>query len=236
MNRTVVLYTVLLGDYDDLKEHGHPKHLSFCFTDRPSFETQSWTLVPCDFRIRSVDERIRLARYYKTQPHRILPRHTHSVWADSSMQLNGPVEPMIDCLGKRGIATFKYPDIYGRRECAFDEARACISRGKDASDIIVRQMQRYIDERFPEHYGLAETTLMVREDSAAVAALNDTWWREIRRGSRRDQLSFDYSCWRRRMSYSWLPGCRLRNPLATYVPHTAQLYFGRPYSSMELTL
>jgi hypothetical protein len=236
MNRTVVLYTALLGDYDNLKEHGHPQHLSFCFTDQTSLVTRSWTLVPCKFRLRSLDERIRAARYYKTHPHLVLPSHTYSVWVDSSMQLCGPIEPMLDCLGERGVATFKYPDLYGRRECAFDEGLACINRGKDASDIILRQMQGYRDERFPERYGLAETTLMVRKNSEAVAVLNGTWWREICRGSRRDQLSFDYSCWRRKIPYSWLPGYRLENPFAKYVAHKTQVYSGRSYSSIEPTL
>jgi len=229
----IVLYTALLGDYDDLKEHGHPPELSFCFTDRPCLMTKSWTLVPCEQRPLSVDDRIRTARFYKTQPHRVLPPHRISLWTDASMRINEPLELVVNFLRGRSIATFKYPDIYGSRTCAFDEALACLRRGKDASDIIQGQMQRYREEGLPINFGLAETTMMVRENTTALARLNDTWWGEICRGSRRDQLSFDYCCWRHGLEYAWLPGYRLKNPFATYVRHKTQVYPGHSYSSED---
>jgi hypothetical protein len=229
-----ILYTALLGDYDELKEHQHPRELSFCFTNLKGIKSDSWTLVPCDIRFRSIDERIRTARYFKTQPHRVLPPHRHSIWIDASMQISGAIEVAVSYLNSHGMATFKYPDIYGTRTCAYDEANACIQRGKDASNIIDDQMRRYREEGFPVNFGLAETTIVVRENTKRVARFNDAWWGEIVSGSRRDQLSFDYSCWNEGIKYNWLPGHRLQNRFAKYIQHKERLYSGSPYTTIDI--
>ena len=150
------------------------------------------------------------------------------------MQISGAIEVALSYLNSHGIATFKYPDIYGKRTCAYDEASACIQRGKDASDTINSQMRRYREEGFPANYGLAETTIVVRENTVRVARFNDAWWSEIAGGSRRDQLSFDYSCWRQGVKYNWLPGHRLQNCFARYIQHKERLYSGCPYTTINV--
>jgi hypothetical protein len=230
-----ILYTALLGDYDELKEHEHPREWSFCFTDLKGIKSESWTLVSWNVPFDSIDERIRTARFFKTQPHLVLPPHQYSIWIDASMQILGQIGVAVSYLNSHRMATFKYPDIYGKRICAYDEASACIQRGKDASDVINSQMHRYREEGFPVNYGLAETTILVRENTKRVAQFNDAWWHEITRGSRRDQLSFDYSCWRQGVKYNWLPGHRLQNCFAKYIQHKERLYSGCPYTTFSMT-
>lgn len=229
--RSIILYTAILGDYDDIKEHNHPRDASFCFTNQRNLVSSSWTMIFCDTEFHSIDERIRAARFYKALSHLVLPAHRFSIWIDASMQINGPIERTINSLDSRRIATFKYPDIYGPRSCAYDEAIACIRRGKDATEVIQSQMQRYRAEGFPSNRGLAETTIIARECTEDISRFNEAWWAEIQCGSRRDQLSFDYTCWRVGIGYAWLPGYRLRNPFATYAPHKEQLYPGIPWSA-----
>jgi hypothetical protein len=149
-----VLYTALFGDYDDLAEHVYPRESSFCFTDCGALKSKSWTVIVCQFRDKSADKRIRAARYFKTHPHSVLPAHNTSIWTDASMHFVSSIEKMVSFLGPYDMATFQYPDIYGTRTCAYDEAKACMQRGKDAADIIAEQMARYKSEGYPTNWGL----------------------------------------------------------------------------------
>lgn len=225
-----LLYTALIGPYDTLKEHSHHRSLSFCFTDQVNIKSSSWTIIPCKSPQDTVDGRIRTARYYKALAHRFLPPHDVSVWVDASIHVV-EITTARNWLYREDMATFRYPDTYGPRDCAYDEANACINRGKDAQDIIVGQMNRYVTAGFPRNAGLVETTVLARRNTASVREFNEAWWREISGGSRRDQLSFNYCCWRLGLSYACLPGHRLCNPFGKYAPHRQSIYLGSPYTT-----
>ena len=57
-------------------------------------------------------------------------------------------------------------------------------------------------ERF---FGLVEAPVILRRHTAAIRALNEAWWAELVRGSRRDQLSFNYVAWKLGLSHAKFP-------------------------------
>ncbi|MEO8602136.1 MAG: hypothetical protein ABI629_06140 [bacterium] len=63
---------------------------------------------------------------------------------------------------------------------------------------------------------------MLRRHSDTVAAFNEAWWDEICRGSRRDQLSFDYTARKLGLRYGHLPGTIADNPLFQRRPHVTE--------------
>lgn len=231
---STILYTALLGNYDELKSHIHPKQNSFCFTDNLDIFSDSWTLIAINNKPKSLDERIRMSRKIKTHPHNLLPNHSISIWVDASMQLNENYKDLIKYIEFEDLATFKYPSIWGARECAYEEAISCIQRGKDAEDIIKKQMGRYRNCKYPINNGLVETSILVRKNSKEVRLFNENWWQEISNGSRRDQLSFNYCCWRLNLKYCCIPGHRLQNPFANYIKHKELIYSGYPVTSKEI--
>lgn len=107
---------------------------------------------------------------------------------------------LIDEVREHGaaIGVFRHPD----RRCIYVEAARCISMSKDDPALIIRQMERYRREGYPPDNGLAECNVIVRHHSdALVQKVMSDWWREIRKGSRRDQLSFNYVIWKNAFKY-----------------------------------
>ena len=69
--------------------------------------------------------------------------------------------------------------------------------GKDKSEITKPQMERYKKEGFPEEYGLLQSNIMLRKhNNADCIKLMEDWFKELKNGSHRDQLSFNYVSWK----------------------------------------
>jgi hypothetical protein len=220
-----VVYTAVLGGYDQLyRPLSTDASIRFvCFTDTPEAVPSPWTAIavaPVD----DVDQRIRRARFIKTHPHRLLGGHEISVWIDANLELVADARELVSAMREHDIATFAYPSTYGLRDCAYQEARACIARGKDFVPVIEEQVARYRGFGYPEHNGLAETSIVVRRNTPATARSNELWWREIAGGSRRDQVSFNYALWRCGMRYDIIPGSRRESPFTRFHPHRKAIY------------
>lgn len=196
----VVIYTAIMGGYDTLKQ---PKvNVScrmVCFTDS-DVEGGAWEVVKVE---RKIDDPCREARWYKTHAHELFPDADVTIWIDGSKAMKVDLSEMVDTLlDKASIAM--YP--HSKRDCIYEEANACIKFEKDGQKTIERQVNRYRSEGYPEGNGLVETPVIVRRNSNEVATLCEMWWNEIRHGSRRDQLSFDYCRWFTEFEVSYIPG------------------------------
>lgn len=137
--------------------------------------------------------------FYKT----ITPdfeKYDYSIWMDGNTKLKVEPEYLIDkFLKDSSIACLKHPD----RDCIYEEAKICQILNLDKEDIIEEQMNRYRDSGFPEHNGLSCTTYILRKHTNKVEEFNLLWWSEICKGSRRDQLSFDYCLWKKEIVPKW---------------------------------
>lgn len=80
-------------------------------------------------------------------------------------------------------------------DCIYEEASAVIELELDDKEVVEKQMRDYQWQGFPEHYGMVAASVIFRRDNERVRAFNDLWWDEIEMGSRRDQLSFNYTLW-----------------------------------------
>jgi hypothetical protein len=201
--RTVV-YTALFGDYDQLEavQFGGVEHV--CFTDQRDLKVEGWVVrqvegLPPNL---SDDDRTRLARRFKLLPHECLPEYRVWIWHDANLKLRRrPADLLAFYLRDADIATFPHPE----RACIYEEAQACINGGKDASDKILRQVERYRSYGYPAGNGMIWSALIVRRNTPEVRALNEAWWAELASGSRRDQLSFNYVAWRLSQRYNTMP-------------------------------
>jgi len=115
------------------------------------------------------------------------------IWHDANLSLK--VEPwvLVDewLEGGADFALFRHPGP----DCIYEEAAICKHKGKDRPEIIDRQMARYRAVGLPEHCGLGETTVLARRNTSLAQRFAAAWWSQIRDGSVRDQLSFDYVRW-----------------------------------------
>lgn len=191
------VYTSIVGGKDALKE-GHNKagDVRFHAFVHPVQESADWEVE--DALLDNPDPN-RCAKKYKVLAHKYFPHAEYSLWIDGSTTLLTPMDELIDLyLKDHDIALHKHY----MRDCAYDEAMVCGAMGLDGADVISKQMARYfIGEKYPAHNGLAECTIILRRHTPQIQALNELWWKEISEGSRRDQLSFNYCCWKTGVRY-----------------------------------
>lgn len=181
----IVVYTAVVGAYDTLSPPRYlPANCDFIVFSDEALAIAGWMTRPLSYIHRDPS---RSARFVKLHPHFFLSDYEYSVWLDANVGIGGDVAALIERLGNdKFIGTFVHPS----RDCIYDEGIECIVRRKDDRLRISEQLERYRDIGVPAHGGLWETNCLVRRhNSADCIKLMTSWWRELDRGSKRDQLS-----------------------------------------------
>jgi hypothetical protein len=214
----VAIYTSIFGEYDNLIED-QIKLDGFdyiCFTDA-NIRSSTWEVVKSTPIYKDSN---RNAKKYKILPHRYLKNYDYSIWIDGNIKVVGDVTKAID------DSVYKVYDHnqtkLDPRDCLYEEANAIFTMGynntmrnptkgilnyKDNPYIMEKQINRYKVEGYPKNNGLATNPIIFRRhNDKSVIDLMESWWEEIKYNSRRDQLSFDYICWKKNFKYSLLLG------------------------------
>lgn len=214
----VAIYTSIFGQYDNLIED-QIKLDGFdyiCFTDA-DIRSSTWKVVKSTPIYKDPN---RNAKKYKVLPHRYLKDYDYSIWIDGNIKVVGDVTKAID------ESVYRVYDhnqtLLDPRDCLYEEANAIFTLGynntmrnpekgilnyKDNPYIIEKQINRYKSEGYPKNNGLATNPIIFRRhNDKKVIDLMESWWEEIKYNSRRDQLSFDYVCWKNNFKYSLLSG------------------------------
>jgi hypothetical protein len=190
----IVIYTALFGGYDSLKEP--PADIDncdfICFTDDLSLRSDIYNIR----FTRPISEcSNRSAKIFKLLPHKYFSEYSYSIWIDGSITLRGEMVSKLvtHYLNDNNFAVFRH----NRRNCLYEEMEVCVQSGKDNIPVMRRQIDRYHDSGYPENNGLAACTVLVRKHNALdVRAFDDLWYSEVKSGSKRDQLSFNYVEWK----------------------------------------
>lgn len=183
----MILYTCITGQYDQLHEFDTPFR-KICFTDRPIF-SRGW-------EIQLVVPRSKIFREVKIMPHKFLPEHDRSVWIDGHLQ---PQD--LTVVERSGYTLMKH----AVRNCIYQESQECLRLGKDNPKTIGEQMSRYLLEGYPENNGLCATGVIIRDNNPDYYPFAEMWWNEVKTGSVRDQLSFNYCAWKTGLKFETFP-------------------------------
>lgn len=195
-----VVYTVITGNYDELKEpiFVDEKADYICFTDNRNMRSNIW-------KIRYLENEenynaVMLSRLPKILPHRFFPEYEYSIYIDGKMRCIGNLEEYVYLYGKNA-PMLCFPHFV--RDCIYDEAEECINLNLDDEAKIRRQMSFYRSQGMPEHFGLIDACCMVRKhNNKDVIKTMELWWTQFKKwDSRRDQLSFNYACWKSGLEY-----------------------------------
>ena len=200
MSKNFVVYTAITNNKDILKENQCTLDADFfAFLDTPQ-KSETWTIREASSEF--ADPR-RNAKVQKILSHHYFPDYEYSLWIDGAVELQVPVGTLVEkYLKDADIAFFKHPV----RNCLYKEAEVCKELKLDDPEIIDKQMKKYRSESFPEEFGLAEATVLLRRHTPKVKEFNELWWKEIKYGSRRDQLSMFYALWKTGLKYTFFPG------------------------------
>lgn len=183
----MILYTCITAAYDQLHEFETPFR-KICFTDKLIFSS-SW-------EIKVIDPEPKIFRKVKILPHLFLPEHDKSAWIDGHLVPND-----LSLFDKSGYWLMKHPT----RNCIYQEAQECITLRKDNPRTINEQVNRYRMEGYPVNNGLSATGVLIRDNTEGNRVFGEFWWHQVRTGSVRDQLSFNYSAWKTGFQFDQFP-------------------------------
>ena len=208
-----ILYTTIFGGYDDITTPKLPHDWDWkCFTEKNSIPLYS--------------DNTRNAKKFKILPHRYLQDYEYSIFIDGNMYVVGNVDELIEkYLNDSNIAFFDHnKNIMDPRDCIYDEYNAIINLGKndpnqnykDDPQTMYDQVKRYQDEGYPSHNGLITGMVILRRhnEKDCIRVMED-WWTEIKYGSKRDQLSFNYVAWKNKTKFNYMEGDSRNNEYFT---------------------
>lgn len=219
-DKKIVVFTGISGNYDSLKlpEHLDKRFDYVLFADVVTDHSGIFTVKPLPHKDK---DKTKESRFVKTHAHTLLKHYDVAIWVDASIIIAGDIYPMVEEFihSKKPMAAIPHP----QRTNIYDEAEACLERGKDKASLIRRQLRRYKKEGF-DGEGLIESGFMMfRPKDRKTAATLDLWWKHIRQFSKRDQLSLPYAIYKTGLQWHKLtnhPNSIRNHPQFILVPHS----------------
>ncbi len=183
----VIIYTAITNAHDQLHEFPTP-YRKIVFTERQIFSS-TW-------EVKKIQVVPKIFRHIKILPHLFLPPHEKSVWVDGNIT---PTD--LSVFDRSGFWLMAHPV----RDCIYQELIACTKLKKDDAKLMERQVQKYRLEDYPAHNGMCSTGVMIRDNNPDYYPLLEMWWEEVKNGSVRDQLSFNYCAWKLGFRFDTFP-------------------------------
>ncbi|MBQ8940056.1 MAG: DUF616 domain-containing protein [Paludibacteraceae bacterium] len=188
-NERIAIYTVMTGDYDDIKT---PLYESvncdyFLFTNNANIvEVKGWKVI----HIKESIGNLLLSRKVKMLPHMYLPtEYEVSVYVDASVLIWGNIVELTHYLNKDiSFAVTKH----SVRNKVIDELNVCYEYNiinKQAYNQALKRYDEFTKEGFKDDMGLAECGILIRRHSDRdLQKLMEMWWYEFQNGCGRDQI------------------------------------------------
>lgn len=197
--KKMAIYTVLMGTYDTLMI---PEIIDqdcdyYCVTNLNSLTSEFWKII----YIEDIHQlgNIRLARFIKIHPHLLFAHYEVSLFMDCNILWKKSIWKFMQEYGTgKKLLTMKHTE----RDCVYDEIRACRVFGKDFPENLRKHLFYLKEENYPRKNGLVESGVMYRfHQNEQVIKTMEAWWTLLEYASRRDQLSFNYACWKEGLAF-----------------------------------
>ena len=182
----ITVLTSITGEKDHLIDEQIKGNADFlAFLDNTQW-SNTWRIEKAYDKFK--DDR-RNSRIHKILSHQYTGSE-YSIWIDGNIRLLKTPEELVEkYLKDHDIAVFKHPN----RDCLYDESVVCAKLNLDDPETIIEQVVMYEESGYAKNKGLCECGIILRRNTPQVQMLNDVWWSEYTRHSRRDQLSFMYA-------------------------------------------
>lgn len=208
----IACYTAIFGNHSGLIRQPRFENVEYiCFTDS-NLTANGWEIK----KVPSMpNDPSRSNRYYKINPHLHLQDYQISIYMDSNvLMVNNPKMLIENLMNDVNMLAFDHQFLKDdQRNCIYKEHQHIVSLGartgryKDKLETMGLQMNKYKSEGFPEEYGLIHGAILIRRHHCDyVIKTMETWWEQVNKFSRRDQLSFNYAAWKNDFKFGHIPG------------------------------
>ena len=140
-----------------------------------------------------------LSRKVKLNPHLYLSGYDWVIYIDNRASLKihpAEIVKSIRSWEKNKNWAGRYLFRHAKRDCAYDEAFACVQTGVISAEKYREIVAFFESEMFPRNYGLFVNTMLVqRMGDAATDRFNEQWFGYLDTLCYRDQVSLSYAIW-----------------------------------------
>lgn len=197
-----VVYTCML----DENEPSQPKEVSaqldyICFTTMK----EKWGTKEGVWQYRAIENKeeinnILLKNQYKIMIHEILPEYDYSIWVDSEVVITGDIFRFCKVYGD-GKSFLGF--VQSSKDCIYQDMSRT-GMGTDDLNITMRKkICQYQKEGYPEHNGLIDSRIMVRNHrDDSMRKVMEEWWNEIQECPLFEGNTFNYVAWKNSYPFS----------------------------------
>lgn len=216
MGKKVVVYTCITQGYDTVKEPFlYDDALDYYLITENNFSDKSiWKHMDLPNETANLKGGM-VNRYCKLNPFALFPFYDFAIYIDGTVEIMSDIRNL--CTLARDSKIGMAMHLHNRRDCIYNESLVCKLYNRGNFDAIKKQMEKYRQEGFPEHFGMVEATIIIVDLKNPIAKkIMSDWWNElVSSGCGRDQLSFPYVLWKNGYCISDV-GClgtdRIKNP------------------------
>ena len=227
----IAVFSSCSNSYDEIRcpKYLDPKFDYVLYTDSAEYESGVWNVRRAPYWS---SDPTRISRYVKTHPHYLLKDYDIAIWVDTNICIAGDISDEIAKFLKSGkpIGAFYHP----LRKSVYDEASKCIELSKDDVDEISQQINRYKALSYENNDLIESNFMMFNLKHPKLSDIMNTWWAEIDKFSRRDQLSLNFAI--DKNLESWYPLadqriCTRNHEKIIYYPHKLMDDFAKTINS-----
>ena len=126
-------------------------------------------------------------------PDEIFNNYEYSVYVDCKRPFLVDFDYLLSCLELESDIVVRR---HQRRDCVYTEGVFCIKKFRELKTNILRQLDSYGIENYPYNNGLYRTGLLFRRHTKEMKEFSKLWWKQLKKYSNRDQISFPYVAWK----------------------------------------
>lgn len=197
-----VVYSCLLGDEKIYQPNDIETKVEYlCFTDNKDMwgkKQGAWKFVELNNPDKLPDDMIRTK--YRILAHEMLPDYDYSIWVERSFAITGELQHFCEVYGNgNSFLGFSQPT----EDCIYRDI-SYTHMGTDERNIEMRKMMyRYKQEGYPEHNGLIDSRIMIRNhNDPMMRRVMEDWWLETEKYNEIETNCFNYVAWKNQYPFS----------------------------------
>jgi len=191
--RKVVVYSCLIGDYDQVATFNKQKGYDYILFTDLKIKNTNWSVFPIPDEVLKLNvSDIKKQRYIKIHPHKFFRNYDLSLYIDANYVIKGDLDDyLINTLNPIDHIYIPHLQFGKGIKQAIEKA---IEKKLDDSNLLKEVMDRYNKLNILSKSGIVNAGLIIRKHNTKdCIKLMEKWWEEVRDYSHVDGFAFNYA-------------------------------------------